>query len=73
MFPNFNFIDCVVMFLGVLSCFKRVAEMERHHHLRVIILTSILGVIVILFVIGLGSAFDRQIDCPPEHFCQIEM
>ena len=60
MFPDFNFVDYVVIFFGVLLCLKRVAQMERYHYLRVIILTSIFGVIVVLFLIALGSTFDYR-------------
>ena len=76
MFPDFNFVDgLIILVLGFLLCFKRVAEMERYHQLRVIILTAIFGAVVVLFLMGLGSAFDDdlQYDCPPEHFCQTEM
>ena len=76
MFPDFNFVDgLVILVLGFFLCFKRVAEMEGYHHLRVIVLTSLFGIIVVLFLIGLGSTFDDdlQYDCLPEHFCQTEM
>lgn len=74
MFPDFNFVDCLVMLLGTLLCFKRVAEMERYHGLRVIVLTSILGVVVLLLFLAFGSSlFEPQYDCYPAHFCQTEM
>ena len=74
MFTDFNFVDCVMMLLGLLLCFKRVAEMERYHELRVIVLTSIFGVIVVLFLIGLGSQFDEsQYPCTYPSYCYTEM
>jgi len=75
MFSDFNFVDYVVIFFGVLYSLKRVAQMERYHELRVIILTVIFGVIVFFFIMGLGESFDdhTQYDCPPEYFCQTEM
>jgi len=61
MFPDFNFVDgLVILVLGFFLCFKRVAEMEGYHHLRVIVLTSLFGVIVVLFLIALGSTFDYR-------------
>ncbi len=70
MFPDLNFVDYVVIFFGVLLCLKRVAQMERYHYLRVIILTSIFGVIVVLFLLELGSMFDEsQYDCTYPTYC----
>jgi ABC-type polysaccharide transport system permease subunit len=74
MIPDFNFVDYVVTFFGFLLCLKRVAQMERYHELRVIILTSIFGVIVVLFLLQLGSMFDEsQYDCTYPQYCQTEM
>ena len=60
MFPDLNFVDCVMILLGALFLVKKVAEMERYYHLRIIILTSIFGMIVVLFFIALVSALDDQ-------------
>jgi hypothetical protein len=75
MFPDFNFVDYVMILLGVLLCFKRVAEMERYHDLRVIVLTSILGVSVVLFMFALGSTFDDPYYeySGPAYFCESPM
>jgi len=74
MISDFNFVDYVVIFFGVLLCLKRVAQMERYHYVRVIILTTIFGVIVVLFLLELGSMFDEsQYDCTYPHYCQTEM
>ena len=56
MFPDFNFVDYLMMLLGILLCFKRVAEMERYLGLRVFVLTSILAAIVIFFFVAFDSA-----------------
>lgn len=60
MFPDLNFVDGIMILLGVLFLIKKVAEMERYYHLRIIILTSMFGVIVVLFLIALGSRFDYR-------------
>ena len=48
MFSTFNFLDYVILFSGVILCFKKVAEMERYHRLRVVALTLILSFCVVL-------------------------
>jgi len=77
MFPDLNFIDYVMMLFGGLLCFKRVAEMERYHNLRIIILSSILGAILLLFFVAFASAFDDQFQYDyyegPDHFTVSEM
>ena len=54
MFSNLNFLDYVIILSGLLLCLKRVAQMERYHLVRVVVLTSILSFFVILFFIGYG-------------------
>jgi hypothetical protein len=54
MFPGFNFFDYLIILSGTLLCLKRVAEMERYHDLRVVVLTTILSSFVILFFLGYG-------------------
>jgi hypothetical protein len=54
MFSNLNFFDYVIILSGALICLKRIAEMQRYHKLRVVILTAILSFFVILFFIGYG-------------------
>jgi len=60
MFPDFNFVDYVMILLGVLWCFKRVAEMERYYGLRIIVLTSILGAVVVFLLLAFASAIDDR-------------
>ena len=52
MFPNFNFFDYVIIISGALVCLKRIAEMDRYHELRVLVLTAILSAVAILFFVG---------------------
>ena len=76
MFSNPNLLDYVMLLFGLLVCFKKVAEMERYHDLRVIILTSIVGAIVLLFFIAFATAFDDAIhyDCQcADHFTLSEI
>jgi len=76
MFPNFNFFDYVIIISGALVCLKRIAEMDRYHELRVLVLTTILSIVVILFFLGYGLTFVNPLcDCVSEdgHFCQTEM
>ena len=74
MFPDPNFVDYIIILFGVLLCFKKVAQIERHHELRILIITSILSAIVLLFWFGLTFGERIYNDCPsPEHFCLTEM
>ena len=81
MFSNLNFFDYVIILSGLLLCFKRVAEMERYHLVRVVVLTSILSFLVILFFLGYCLPFGQPGFNPPiqfngaglEHFTCTEM
>jgi len=46
-----NLVDYVIIISGLAVCLKKVVELERFHSLRVIVLTSILSFIVILYFI----------------------
>lgn len=65
MFPNLNFFDYVIIISGALLCLKRVAEMQRYHKLRVVILTSILSFFAIVFFLGRLFTVGTYI-CTPE-------
>lgn len=58
MFSNLNFFDYVIILPGLLLCFKRVAEMERYHLVRVVLLTSILSIVLILLFFRYSLPFD---------------
>ena len=58
MFPDLNFVDYVMIIVGGLLGFKRVAEMERYHNLRIIALSSILGAILLFYFVAFASALD---------------
>ena len=76
MFQSLNFFDYVIILSGALLCFKRVAEMERYHDLRVVILTTIFSFIVFVFFLAFGLSLGDPIyyDCPSaEHFCMTEV
>jgi hypothetical protein len=81
MFSNLNFFDYVIIISGALVCLKRVAEMQRYHELRVVILTAILSFIAIFFFLGHLFTQGSYICIPPidlndtsaEHFTCNEM
>jgi hypothetical protein len=77
MFPNFNFFDYVIIISGALVCLKKIAEMDRYHELRVLVLTAILSAVAILFFLGYGLTLGNPVfyDCASQdgHFCQTEM
>ena len=77
MLSNLNFLDYVIILPGVLICLKRIAEMQRYHILRVVIITSILSIVVIHFFLVFGQTFGigKQFDCVPDgiHFTETEM
>jgi hypothetical protein len=49
-----NLLDVVALLMGVILLLKRVANMDRYHTLRVVVLTSILSCLVIWFFFGYG-------------------
>ena len=54
------------MFLiGVWWLFKKIADMDRYHTLRVVLLTAVLSYFVILFFIGYGFTLGNpnRFDC----------
>ena len=74
---NENIIDLVLFFSGVLLVFRKVAQMERHHTLRVFLLTAVLSIGVICFFLAygftLGNGPPRALDsCEPQQFCVTE-
>ncbi|HSE16271.1 MAG TPA: hypothetical protein VLB46_04415 [Pyrinomonadaceae bacterium] len=75
MFANLNFLDYVIILSGIILCLKRVAEMERYHALRVIVLSVVLcfigGLLFLFFAATFGEPY--PFDCLPEHFCHTEM
>ena len=75
MFQSLYFIDYVIILSGALLCFKRVAEMERYHDLRVVILTTILSSVVFVLFLAFSVTLDPIYDeCPSTaHFCYTEM
>jgi hypothetical protein len=75
MFSDLNFLDYVIILFGVLLCLKRVAEMERYHALRVVVLSVVLGFVAGFFFLAFALTFGEpfQYECPPEHFCHTEM
>jgi dolichyl-phosphate-mannose--protein O-mannosyl transferase len=72
---NQNITDLVFVFTGTLLVFRKVAQMERHHTLRVFLLTAILSIGVICFFLmygfTLGNPPSMQ-DCEPQQFCLME-
>ena len=75
MFSNLNFFDYVIILPGLLLCFKRVAEMERYHLVRVVLLTSILSIVLILLFFRYSLPFDPvESKCGDnDHFTCTEM
>ena len=53
-FSPADYADLFIIVSGAVLCLKKVAEMERYHMLRVVVLTSILSYFVVLFFIGYG-------------------
>jgi hypothetical protein len=69
--------DVVALLVGAVLLLKKIADVERYHDLRVILLTSILSFIAILFFLVYGLTQSGSIyapDCVDEqHFCHTEM
>ena len=78
MFPDFNFLDFVIIILlGFILGVKRVAEMERYHTLRVVILavvlSSIAGFLFLAFALSINPPFQYDCDGSDGHFTCTEM
>jgi len=74
---SLNFFDYVIILSGFVLCLKRVADMERYHYVRVVVLTVILGVIVVILIQAFAATFFYYSYYPPPcedgHFCLSEM
>ena len=56
--------DVLIVFTGVLLLFRRVAQMERHHTLRVFLIAAVLSCTLIYFLDVLASeVIPRFDDC----------
>ena len=53
-FSSANYADLFIILAGAIVCLKRLAEMERYHTLRVVVLTSVLSFFVIVFFLKYG-------------------
>ena len=77
MHSGLNFFDYVIILSGFVLCLKRVADMERYHVLRVVVLTSILGVVLVIIFQAFVATFfyyPPPADCGDDgHFCLTEM
>ena len=70
-----NALDLVFFFTGVLLVFKKVAQIERQHTLRVFLLTAVLSIAVIFvfnYVFTLVSPTSTLDSCEPQQFCRTE-
>ena len=78
MFPDFNFLDFVIIILlGFILCVRRVAQMERYHTLRVVILavvlSSVAGFLFLAFALALDNPFQSGCNGSDGHFTCTEM
>ncbi len=76
MHSGFNFVDYIIILSGFALCLKRVADMERYHTLRVVVLTAILALVVVILFQAVGATFfyfPPTPDCEDGHFCLTEM
>ena len=76
MHSGLNFFDYVIMLSGFVLCLKRIADMERYHAVRVVVLTSILGLVVLILLQAFAASFFYYTPppCPNDgHFCLTEM
>ena len=71
-------LDFLLFLIGLLLLVQRVAQMDRYHALRVVVLTSIFSCFAfyIFSVCGLDIGETTYADCTnadPDHFCLTEM
>jgi dolichyl-phosphate-mannose--protein O-mannosyl transferase len=57
-------VQYVMLLIGIVLLLKRVAEMERYHTLRVVVLTSLLSSVVIYFFLVYGFTLGNPISSP---------
>jgi hypothetical protein len=62
MLENLTTFDIILFFVGGVLLLKRVAEMERYHNLRVVVLTVILSCVGLFFLLSLVSLFTVPFD-----------
>jgi len=53
-------LELMVVLVGLFLLFKKVANMDTHHKVRVVALTVILSVIPVLFFLGVALKFGRS-------------
>ena len=61
-FSELNLNDLVIVFTGVLLLFRKVAQMEHHHTLRVFLITGILSCVLIYFCSALAAGLIPPFD-----------
>ena len=74
----FNPVDVVELLMigiGAILLFKRLADLDKHYEPRLFVITLILSLAVTIFFIGYGLSFadSPNVECPENHFCQTEM
>jgi hypothetical protein len=62
MLENSTTFDYIILLVGAVLLVKRVAEMQRYHRLRVVVLTVILSCISLFFLLSLISLFTLPFD-----------
>ena len=72
-----NAYDLIIVFAGVLLLFRRVAQIERYHTLRVVLITAVLSVglmfFFLLYGLTLGNGPPPTLgSCEPQQFCVTE-
>ena len=71
-----NAYDLVIVFVGVLLLFRKIAQIERYHTLRVVLITAVLSVglmfFFLLYGLTLGTTVPLQDCSDPQQFCLTE-
>lgn len=74
-FNPFDVVEFLMIGIGAVLLFKRLADLDKHYEPRLFVITLILSLAVTIFFIGYGFSFADYVntDCPEDHFCQTEM
>ena len=68
-------LEFITIGLAVLFLLKRLADMDRHHEVRLFVITLILSLTALIFFIGYGLSLadSPNFECPKDYYCQTEM
>ena len=70
-----NVVEFLMIGIGVLFLFKRLADIDKQFELRLWVVTFIMTITVVVFFIGYAVSFADvpYVQCTPDYYCQTEL